>query len=58
MAGFEHSIADMYYFTSAMMWNLDSIIFIIVIIIGNALGGMLIPAYRLYVNGEREKKAQ
>ncbi len=58
MAGFEHSIADMYYFTSAMMWNPDSIIFIIVIIIGNALGGMLIPAYRLYVNGEREKKAQ
>lgn len=55
MAGFEHSIADMYYFTSAMMWNLDAAVFIILIIIGNALGGLLIPAYRLYINGERKK---
>jgi formate/nitrite transporter FocA (FNT family) len=55
MAGFEHSIADMYYFTSAMMWNLDAAVFIILIIIGNGLGGILIPAYRLYINGERKK---
>lgn len=54
MAGFEHSIADMYYFTSAMMWNLDSALFILVVILGNALGGILIPAYRLYVNGEKK----
>ena len=39
MAGFEHSIADMYYFTSAMMWNVDSIIFIILIIILFGCGG-------------------
>ena len=58
MAGFEHSIADMFYFSSAMMWDLDAVIFILIIIIGNALGGMLIPAYRLFVNGEREKKAK
>lgn len=57
MAGFEHSIADMFYFSSAQMWNVDSLIFIILIIIGNGLGGILIPAYRLYINGEREKKA-
>ncbi|MBO6083474.1 MAG: formate/nitrite transporter family protein, partial [Candidatus Methanomethylophilaceae archaeon] len=58
MAGFEHSIADMFYFSSAMMWDLDAVIFILIIIVGNALGGMLIPAYRLFVNGEREKKAK
>ncbi len=57
MAGFEHSIADMYYFTSAMMWNADAVIFTLIIVLGNAIGGMLIPAYRLYVNGERAKKA-
>ena len=55
MAGFEHSIADMYYFTSAMMWNVDSIIFILLIIIGNAIGGLMIPAYKLYINGESNK---
>ena len=54
MAGFEHSIADMYYFSSAMMWDLDAVIFIVIIIIGNAIGGMLIPAYRLYINGEKK----
>lgn len=54
MAGFEHSIADMFYFTSAMMWDLDSILFILVILLGNALGGIMIPAYRLYVNGEKK----
>ena len=58
MAGFEHSIADMYYFTSAMMWDLDAVLFIILIIIGNALGGIMIPAYRLYINGERKKEPQ
>ena len=58
MAGFEHSIADMFYFSSAMMWDLDAVIFILIIIVGNALGGMLIPAYRLFVNGEREKNAK
>ena len=55
MAGFEHSIADMYYFTSAMMWNVDSVIFILLIIVGNAIGGLLIPAYKLYINGENNK---
>ena len=54
MAGFEHSIADMFYFSSAMMWDMDAVIFILIIIIGNAIGGMLIPAYRLYINGERK----
>ena len=58
MAGFEHSIADMYYFSSAMMWDLDAVLFIILIIIGNALGGIMIPAYRLYINGERKKEPQ
>lgn len=54
MAGFEHSIADMFYFSSAMMWNADAFLFILVILLGNAIGGLLIPAYRLFVNGERK----
>ena len=49
MAGFEHSIADMFYFSSAMMWNLDSAVFIITVLLGNLIGCCLLPAYRLYI---------
>ncbi|MGN1044683.1 MAG: formate/nitrite transporter family protein [Candidatus Methanomethylophilaceae archaeon] len=52
LAGFEHSIADMFYFSSAMMWNMDSFLFTLAILFGNMIGCCLIPAYRLYVNGE------
>ena len=54
LAGFEHSIADMFYFSSAMMWNTDSFLFTLAILFGNMIGCCLIPAYRLYVNGEEK----
>ena len=54
LAGFEHSIADMFYFSSAMMWNMDSFLFTLAILFGNMIGCCLIPAYRLYVNGEEK----
>ena len=49
LAGFEHSIADMFFFSSAGMFNLDSLIFILVVILGNAIGCLLIPAYKKYI---------
>ena len=52
MAGFEHSIADMFYFSSAMMWTPEAFLFIAVILLGNLIGCCLIPAYRMYVNKE------
>ncbi len=39
LSGFEHSIADMFYFAAAKMINLKSIITLLVIIAGNAVGG-------------------
>ena len=41
LAGFEHSIADMYYFITANSYNTDSLIFIIIVLIGNAIGANL-----------------
>lgn len=49
LAGFEHSIADMFYFCAGGMFNLDALVFILVVIVGNAIGGVLIPLCRKYM---------
>lgn len=46
LCGFEHCIADMFYIQMARMWNSQTIIAIIVITLGNVLGGILIPTMR------------
>lgn len=44
LAGFEHSIANMFYFGAAgMFFSLDSIIYLAIVVAGNTLGGMLMP---------------
>ena len=42
LAGFEHSIADMYYFAAAGRY-LESFYVLLFVTLGNAMGGMLIP---------------
>jgi formate/nitrite transporter FocA (FNT family) len=43
LAGFEHSIADMFYFAASGIVSLRATGFIWIVILGNALGGMLLP---------------
>lgn len=43
LSGFEHSIANMFYFGAANMLNLQSIGYLCLVILGNAIGGMLFP---------------
>ena len=43
LSGFEHSIADMFYFALAGMYNGKSVIFLLLVLLGNSLGGMFIP---------------
>lgn len=43
LCSFEHSIANMYYFSIADMWNLKSFGYLLFMIVGNAIGGNLIP---------------
>ena len=51
LSGFEHSIADMFYFMSAgfhgldIAFSMDAVLFILVVIVGNAIGGLLFPAF-------------
>lgn len=43
LSGFEHCIADMFYFSLASLWTSDTVLRILVITLGNSIGGMLIP---------------
>ena len=44
LSGFEHSIANMFYFSLAGLFRLRSLLFIVLVLVGNSLGGLLIPA--------------
>ena len=43
LSGFEHSIANMYYFSVAGMWSLKAFGYMGIMILGNAVGGVLFP---------------
>ena len=49
LCGFEHSIADIYYLAAGMTWStsyaLESLLFILMAIIGNALGAIFIALF-------------
>ena len=45
LSGFEHVIANMYYFSLAGAWSAHCVMSVIVMTLGNAVGGMLIPMY-------------
>ena len=47
LSGFEHSIADMFYFALAGLYRPESLIFLLLVVLGNSLGGMLIPLLQL-----------
>ena len=45
LAGFEHSIANMFYFGAAgMFFSVDAVVYLVIVVLGNTLGGMLMPA--------------
>ena len=43
LSGFEHSIADMFYFGASGICDAKVILFIFAVILGNSLGGILLP---------------
>lgn len=45
LSGFEHVIANMFYFSLAGAWSAHCLASIVVMTLGNAVGGMLIPVY-------------
>ena len=54
LCGFEHSIADMYYFAVSGIFSFDAFLFLMTVVLGNAIGGMLLPVLRL-ITVKKEK---
>lgn len=47
LSGFEHCVANMYYFSMAGVWDMHTFVWLIIMTLGNAVGGMLLPACRM-----------
>ena len=47
--GFEHCVANMYYFSMAGMWSGKALLYILVMTLGNAAGGVLFPLVRAWI---------
>lgn len=56
LSGYEHCIANMFYFTVAKVWSLNTVVYLLVMTLGNAVGGMFIPFVRKgFVQAEEKK---
>ena len=53
LSGFEHSVADMFYFSLAGMFHGRAALFVLLVVIGNSLGGMFLPLIQL-LGGEKK----
>ncbi|MDO4170490.1 MAG: formate/nitrite transporter family protein [Lachnospiraceae bacterium] len=49
LAGFEHCIANMFYFGMANMWSFHTIIWLLGMTAGNIVGGILIPLCKRFI---------
>ena len=49
LSGFEHSVADMFYFWAANNWSVESVIRLGVITLGNAVGGIAFAEAKRYI---------
>ena len=50
ICGFEHSIADIFYTFASWTCNIKIILFILLVIAGNTIGGLIIPILRKIIN--------
>lgn len=48
LSGFEHCIADIFYMGATMSFDLKSILYLLIIIVGNAIGSLLIRFLQLH----------
>lgn len=53
LCGFEHCVANMYYFSVAGMWSGKTLLYLLVMTLGNAIGGVLFPLVRSWLAGNK-----
>lgn len=47
LCGFEHCVANMFYFAMAGAWSTHTLLWLLIMTAGNSLGGLILPAARL-----------
>lgn len=52
LCGFEHSIANMYYFSAGCLWSFKTLLYVLIMVLGNSAGSILIALFynRFYKN--------
>lgn len=50
LCGFEHCVANMFYFSVAGAWSLKTVLYLLVMTLGNAAGGVIFPLVRNYLS--------
>jgi len=59
LSGYEHCVANMFYFTIAQVWSLKTLGYLLVMTLGNSVGGMFIPTIRkAFIKSEEPKTAE
>ena len=49
LCGFEHCVANMFYFSVANVWNFKTLLYLLIMVLGNSLGSIIIAYfYNLY----------
>lgn len=48
LSGYEHCVANMFYFTVGRVWSANTFIYLIVMTLGNSAGGIFIPLCRKF----------
>ena len=48
ICGFEHCVANMLYFTVAKAWSVKTLLYVIVMTLGNSVGGIIFPLCRQF----------
>ena len=51
LAGFEHCVANMFYFTAGHAWSAKTVLYLLVMTLGNSVGGVIIPLYTRFFGG-------
>ncbi len=50
LLGFEHSIANIFYFSVANAWSLKALIALLIVTLGNAVGAILFPVLQIFIS--------
>ncbi len=58
LCGFEHCVANMYYFSVAGMWSWKTLAWVLVMTLGNSAGGVIFPLLRKLMAEKRAEKPE